>query len=171
MQSNDGLHQTIPRLMVESCCPRVYTHDIRQAWAFGMLRRICKGKIHRAWVTQADLSYVGSITIDRKLMEAADIRPFEMVQITNVSNGVMWHTYAMVGESGSGVICLNGPPARHFQVGDGVIILSLGWADDREWRSLTPNVVFVDQSNQITSVVPHPLQNEAAIASPMETDI
>ncbi len=139
--------------------------------ALGMLRRICKGKIHRAWVTQADLSYVGSITIDRNLMEAADILPFEMVQITNVSNGVMWHTYAMVGKAGSGVICLNGPPARHFQVGDGVIILSLGWADDKEWASLTPNVVFVDQSNQITSVVPHPLQNETANSVPMETNI
>jgi len=136
-----------------------------------MLRRICKGKIHRAWVTQADLSYVGSITIDRELMDAADIRPYEMVQITNISNAVLWHTYAMVGEAGSGVICLNGPPARHFQVGDGVIILSLGWADDKEWESLTPNVVFVDRSNQITSIVPHPLKEEGAISVPMATDM
>lgn len=136
-----------------------------------MLRRICKGKIHRAWVTEADLSYMGSITIDRELMEAADIRPFEMVQITNISNGVMWHTYAMTGEAGSGVICLNGPPARHFQTGDGVIILSLGWADDKEWESLTPNVVFVDQSNRITSVVPHPLSEEGAMSMPAATEI
>lgn len=128
-----------------------------------MLRRVCKGKIHRAWVTEADLAYTGSITIDQKLMVAADILPYEMVQITNVSNGVLWHTYAMTGEPGSGVICLNGPPARHFQVGDGVIILSLGWADDKDWESLTPNVIFVDESNQITSVVPHPLSEEGVV--------
>lgn len=136
-----------------------------------MLRRICKGKIHRAWVTEADLSYMGSITIDKELMKAANIRPFEMVQITNISNGVMWHTYAMTGEAGSGVICLNGPPARHFQAGDGVIILSLGWADDKEWESLAPNVVFVDQSNQITSVVPHPLSEEGAMSMSAATEI
>jgi len=136
-----------------------------------MLRRICKGKIHRAWVTEADLSYMGSITIDKELMEAANIRPFEMVQITNISNGVMWHTYAMTGEAGSGMICLNGPPARHFQAGDGVIILSLGWADDKEWESLTPNVVFVDQSNRITSVVPHPLSEEGAMSMSAATEI
>lgn len=134
-----------------------------------MLRRICKGKIHRALVTEADLSYMGSITIDRELMDAADIRPFEMVQITNVSNGVMWHTYAMRAEAGSGVICLNGPPARHFQVGDGVIILSLGWVDDNEWKALTPNVVFVNESNQITSVVPHPLSEEDLIPASATT--
>jgi aspartate 1-decarboxylase len=136
----------------------------------GMLRRACKGKIHRAWVTEADLSYMGSITIDQKLMEAADIRPFEMVQITNISNGVIWHTYAMVGEPDSGVICMNGPPARHFQVGDGVIILSLGWADDKEWKSLSPNVVFVDQSNQISSIVPHPLSEEGVMPVPAATE-
>lgn len=99
-------------------------------------------------------------------MAAADIRPYEMVQINNISNAVMWHTYALVGEAGSGVICLNGPPARHFQVGDGIIILSLGWVDDKEWESLTPNVVFVDQSNRITSVVPHPLSDEDAVPAP-----
>lgn len=139
-----------------------------------MLRKACKGKIHRAWVTEADLNYMGSITIDEELLRAADIRPFEMVQITNISNGVIWHTYAMRGKAGSGVICLNGPPARHFQVGDGVIILSLGWADDKEWRALTPNVVFVDRSNRITSVEAHPLDAEQAALMPDEelaTDI
>ncbi len=135
-----------------------------------MLRRVCKGKIHRARVTEADLSYMGSITIDQELMNAADIRPFEMVQITNVSNGMMWHTYAMTGTAGSGVICLNGPPARHFQVGDDVIILSLGWADDREWKALTPNVVFVDASNRITSVVPHPLSEEETVPASAATE-
>jgi aspartate 1-decarboxylase len=138
-----------------------------------MLRRVCKGKIHRAWVTEADLNYMGSITIDEHLLRAADIRPFEMVQITNISNGMIWHTYAMTGKAGSGTICLNGPPARHFQVGDGVIILSLGLADDKEWESLTPNVVFVDESNRISSIVAHPLNEEGveeARVSPRPTE-
>lgn len=123
-----------------------------------MWRKVCKGKIHRATVTQADLNYMGSITIDRTLMSAADIRPYEMVQVTNLSNGVIWHTYAIEGEAGSGAICLNGPPARHFQPGDKVIILSLGWLEDDEWASLRPTVVFVDDRNQVMSTVQHTLE-------------
>lgn len=120
-----------------------------------MLRTVCKGKIHRASVTQADLNYMGSITIDKLLMEAADILPYEMVQITNLSNGIIWHTYAITGQPGSGTVCLNGPPARHFQVGDQVIILSLGLVTDDEWAQLISHVVFVDQNNHISSVVTH----------------
>jgi aspartate 1-decarboxylase len=138
-----------------------------------MLRRVCKGKIHRARVTEADLNYMGSITIDAHLMRAADIRPFEMVQITNISNGTIWHTYAMTGNAGSGTICLNGPPARHFQVSDEVIILSLGLANDKEWESLAPNVVFVDESNRIASIVAHPLDEagvEEALVSARPTE-
>lgn len=120
-----------------------------------MLRKVCKGKIHRATVTQADLNYMGSITLDKNLMRAADIRALEMVQITNVSNGVMWHTYAIEGNAGSGTVCLNGPPARHFQPGDRIIVLSLALVNDDEWDSLKMNVVFVDERNHITSVVSH----------------
>jgi aspartate 1-decarboxylase len=120
-----------------------------------VLRKVCKGKIHRATVTQADLNYMGSITLDKNLMRAADIRALEMVQITNVSNGVMWHTYAIEGNAGSGTVCLNGPPARHFQPGDRIIVLSLALVNDDEWDSLKMNVVFVDERNHITSVVSH----------------
>jgi aspartate 1-decarboxylase len=117
-----------------------------------MLRRVCKGKLHRITVTEADLNYVGSITLDQDLMVAADIRPFEMVQITNLSNGMIWHTYAIEGQKGSGTVCLNGPPARHFQPGDKIIVLSIGWIEDAEWASFQANIVFVDDKNQITNI-------------------
>ncbi|WP_067849457.1 aspartate 1-decarboxylase [Alicyclobacillus mali (ex Roth et al. 2021)] len=118
-----------------------------------MLRQMCKGKLHRVRVTQADLNYVGSITLDPVLMRAANIRPYEMVQITNVENGVLWSTYAIPGVEGSGVVCLNGPPARHFQPGDRVIVLSLAWVDDGEWETFTASVVLVDDDNRITSIL------------------
>ncbi|MFD1677718.1 aspartate 1-decarboxylase [Alicyclobacillus fodiniaquatilis] len=120
-----------------------------------MLRKICKGKLHRLSVTQADLNYMGSITLDPLLMRAADIHPYEMVQITNLATGVIWQTYAIPGGENSGAVCLNGPPARHFQPGDTIIVLSLGWMDDKEWSTLEASVVFVDEENHITSVVKH----------------
>ncbi|MHB1630476.1 MAG: aspartate 1-decarboxylase, partial [Bacilli bacterium] len=114
-----------------------------------MLRTICKGKIHRAVVTEAELDYVGSITIDRSLMDAADIRPYEMVQVTNVSNAALWRTYAIPADAGSGTICLNGPPARLFQPSDLVIILSLCEATDEEYNEIVSRVVHVDGNNRI----------------------
>lgn len=120
-----------------------------------MLRQICKGKLHRIRVTQADLNYMGSITLDSLFMEAANIRPFEMVQITNVENGVIWHTYAIAAKAATGTVCLNGPPARHFQPGDHIIVLSLAWIDDAEWGNFEASVVFVGDNNQILSVVKH----------------
>ncbi|EPZ42281.1 MULTISPECIES: aspartate 1-decarboxylase [Alicyclobacillus] len=120
-----------------------------------MLRKICKGKLHRLTVTQADLNYMGSITLDPLLMQAADIRPYELVQITNLSNGQLWHTYAIAGGKGSGAVCLNGPPARLFQPGDKIIVLSMGWMDDEEWNALEAKVVFVDDQNRISSIVTH----------------
>ncbi|EJY57082.1 aspartate 1-decarboxylase [Alicyclobacillus hesperidum URH17-3-68] len=118
-----------------------------------MLRKVCKGKLHRVRVTQADLNYMGSITLDPALMRAARIRPYEMVQITSLENGVIWHTYAIEGQENSGVVCLNGPPARHFQPGDHAIVLSLAWIDESEWEDFTASVVFVGDHNEITSVV------------------
>lgn len=89
---------------------------------------------------------MGSITIDKNLMDAAKILPYEMVQITNLSNGVIWHTYAITGQPGSGTICLNGPPARHFQVADEVIILSLGLVvTEEEWATMESHIVFTDE--------------------------
>ncbi len=125
-----------------------------------MQRMMCKGKIHRATVTEADLDYVGSITIDRLLMQAANIRPFEMVQVTNLRNAARWKTYAVAAPEESGKICLNGPPAHLFQPGDLVIVLSQGWMDDAEADKLRPSVVFVDEKNKITHVEEHDLQSE-----------
>lgn len=118
-----------------------------------VLRQVCKGKLHRLRVTQADLNYMGSITLDPALMRAANIRPYEMVQITNLQNGVIWQTYAIQGGEGSGVVCLNGPPARHFQPNDLVIVLSLAWLTDDEWEQFSASVVFVDEQNEISSIV------------------
>jgi aspartate 1-decarboxylase len=114
---------------------------------------MCKGKIHRARVTEARLDYTGSITIDRKLMQAADIAPYELVHINSMANAVHWETYAIAGKPGE--ICLNGCTARLFQPGDQVIILSLAHLDDSELKNFTQKVVFVDDANTITSIKEH----------------
>ena len=114
---------------------------------------MCVGKIHRATVTEADLNYVGSITIDRALLTASGIRPFQYVNITNVSNGVFWQTYAIEGKKGE--LCLNGPPARHFQRGDKVIILAEAWVEPDEASAVEPVVVFVDDKNAVTKTEKH----------------
>jgi len=115
-----------------------------------MQRTMCKGKIHRATVTQANLNYIGSITIDADLLEAADIYPYEMVQVVNVNNGSRLETYTIAGARGSGVICLNGAAARLAAEGDIVIIISYGQYNEQEIRSLEPRLVFVDSDNHIT---------------------
>ncbi len=122
-----------------------------------MWRTLCVGKIHRAVVTEADLNYVGSITLDPLLMEAAHILPLQMVQITNLANGVLWHTYAIEGQRGGGAVCLNGPPARHFQPGDLVVILTTAQVADEELPEVCCPVVFVDEQNKVTQVVYHTL--------------
>jgi aspartate 1-decarboxylase len=120
-----------------------------------MLIRVCTSKIHRATVTQADLNYVGSVTIDKDLMEASGLKPYQMVNINNLSNGTFWQTYVIAGKRGQGTICLNGPPARHFQPGDKVIIIGEAYIDPAELRDLNPLVVFVDDKNKITKVEKH----------------
>lgn len=122
-----------------------------------MQRLMCKGKIHRATVTEADLDYVGSITIDTLLMNEAKIHPYEMVQITSLRNAARWKTYALPAPEGSGKICLNGPPAHLFQPGDLIIILSMGLFSEEELCKLKPRVVFVDTKNQIIKVEEHDL--------------
>jgi len=118
---------------------------------------MCKGKIHRATVTQANLNYIGSITIDQDLLEAADIYPYEKVQVVNISNGSRLETYTIAGARGSGVICLNGAAARLNAEGDIVIIISYGSYDEHEIRSLEPRIVFVDEQNHITETKCVPL--------------
>jgi len=107
-----------------------------------------KGKIHRARVTDANIDYEGSITIDKKLMEAADILHYEQVQVLNINNGARFTTYAIEGEKGE--ICLNGAAARLAVKGDLVIILSFCHVEDDEARNLTPKLVYVDAKNAIT---------------------
>jgi aspartate 1-decarboxylase len=120
-----------------------------------MLIRVCMAKIHRATVTQAELNYVGSITIDEDLLEASGMQPFQYVNITNLSNGTYWQTYVIAGPRGKGDICLNGSPARHFHPDDKVIILAEAWIQPEELKALDPIVVFVDDKNKITEVKKH----------------
>lgn len=117
-----------------------------------MFRTMLKSKIHRARVTEADLNYVGSITIDETLMEAADILPNEKVQIVNNNNGARFETYVIKGTRDSGVICLNGAAARLVQPGDNVIIISYSLVDNREAAEFLPKVLFVDENNRICEV-------------------
>jgi aspartate 1-decarboxylase len=114
-----------------------------------MLRTILKSKIHRAHITGANLYYEGSITIDAKLMEKADILPQEKVEVLNLNNGLRLETYAIKGKASSGVICLNGPSARGACVGDEIIIVSYALLDDKDAKILKPKIINVDERNQI----------------------
>jgi aspartate 1-decarboxylase len=117
-----------------------------------MILEMLKGKIHRATVKQADLNYVGSITIDRDLMDAAGIIEYEKVQIANIDNGSRFETYVIAGDRGSGMICLNGATARCAATGDKIIIMCYCQMDAAEVEHHQPRVVFVDEGNQITQV-------------------
>ncbi|AFL98617.1 MULTISPECIES: aspartate 1-decarboxylase [Desulfitobacterium] len=112
-----------------------------------MFRTMMKSKIHRATVTEANLKYVGSITIDEELLEAADILPNEKVQVVNNNNGARLETYVIPGKRGERTICLNGAAARLVQVGDEVIIISYGIFTDEAARAYEPKVIFVDEGN------------------------
>ncbi len=114
-----------------------------------MTRTMFKSKIHRATVTQADLHYEGSVTVDADLLDAADILPHEWVAIWNVTNGERVETYALAGDRGSGVICINGAAARRFAVGDLVILATRTRLPDAQARTFTPTVVLVDADNRI----------------------
>jgi len=114
-----------------------------------MLRTILKSKIHRAKITATQLYYPGSITIDCRLMQAADILEGEKVEVLNLNTGERIETYAISGKEGSGIICLNGPAARSGYVGDEIIILSYCLVDERKARELKPRIVFVDEENRL----------------------
>lgn len=115
-----------------------------------MLRVMCKSKIHRATVTGADLNYVGSITIDPDLMEAANLLEYEQVHVVNVNNGARFETYVIAGTRGAGEICLNGAAARLAHAGDKVIVISYAQYDEAELASYRPTFIFVDEQNRIT---------------------
>lgn len=114
-----------------------------------MFVNMLKGKIHRATVVQAELDYVGSITVDEELLEASGIYEYERVQVVDVNNGNRFETYTIAGKRGSGLICLNGAAARQVQVGDKIIIMAYAMLDDKEVQKHAPNVVFVDNGNKI----------------------
>ena len=111
-----------------------------------------KSKIHRATVTQAELDYVGSITVDIALLEQAGIFEYEKVQIVDVNNGARFETYTIAGERGSGVMCLNGAAARMVQTGDKIILMTYVNVTPEEAKEMRPTVLFVDEKNQITSI-------------------
>ena len=113
------------------------------------MRIMLKSKIHRARVTEVNIDYEGSITIDKKLMEEADILPCEQVQVLNINNGARFTTYAIEGEA-SGEVCLNGAAARLAAKGDIIIVLSYCYVEDDETRNFTPKLVYVDAKNAIT---------------------
>jgi len=113
--------------------------------------QVVKSKIHRVKVTEADINYVGSITIDEQLMEAADLIENEKVQVVNINNGERIETYVIKGKRGSGVICLNGPAARKAVIGDIVIVISYGLLDKEEAKSFKPSLVFPDENNKLKS--------------------
>ena len=117
-----------------------------------MLRTVCKSKIHGARVTEANLQYTGSLTLDPLLMRAADLVPYEQVQVVNLNNGERFETYCIEGVPGSGTICLNGAAARLAVVGDTIIVLSYAQVTPEELEHLTPKLVFLDERNTIRQV-------------------
>lgn len=118
-----------------------------------MFRTMMKSKIHRATVTEANLNYVGSITIDKAILDAIDLLPNEKVQIVNNNNGARLETYVIEGEPGSGVICLNGAAARLVQPGDTVIIISYAMMTDEQARTHQPKVAIMGENNKIVEII------------------
>ncbi len=118
-----------------------------------MLRTLCKSKIHRATVTEANLAYTGSLTLDARLMEAADIIPYEQVHVLNLANGSRITTYCMEGAAGSGTVCVNGAAAHLMSVGDEVIILTYVQLTEEECRKFQPKILLVDKANRVQQVL------------------
>ncbi len=121
-----------------------------------MRLRMCKSKIHRARVTEAELYYEGSLTIDLELMRQAKILPYEQVQVVNVNNGNRFETYAIAGDPGSGTICLNGAAARLGHVGDEIIIITYADYEEDEARSHHPTIVLVHSDNRVKEIIEAP---------------
>ena len=118
-----------------------------------MIRTLCKSKLHRALVTEANVNYAGSVTLDTHLMKAADLRPYEQVHIVDVDNGVRLVTYCIEGPAGSGTVCINGAAARLISAGDHVIIISYAQLTDQEAERFRPTVVLLDARNRVRDIV------------------
>jgi len=117
-----------------------------------MERIMCKSKLHRATVTQAELFYEGSVTIDADLLDAADIMPYERIQVVNINNGSRFESYAIEGRRRSGTICINGAAARMAAVGDEIIIISYANYTEEELKSFKPTLILMDKNNRIKDV-------------------
>jgi len=118
-----------------------------------MMREILKSKIHRLTVTEANLHYTGSITIDKKLLQGADILDHEKVQVVDVTNGARLETYAICGEEGSGTVCINGAAARLINKGDTIIVLSYAYMENGKAKDFKPTIVHVNKKNQLIDAV------------------
>jgi len=129
-----------------------------------MMRILCKSKIHRATVTEANLNYEGSLTLDPLLMEAAGLVPFEQVHVLNLNNGARFETYLIEGERGSGTVCVNGAAARLVQVGDPVIVLAYALVPEDELADFTTRIVFVDEHNRVVRVEVAKVLQEAQVS-------
>ena len=112
---------------------------------------MCKSKIHRATVTEANLNYIGSLSLDEKLMEASNMLSYENIHILNISTGDRIETYVIPAKKNSGIVCLNGPAARSGQVGDKIIVISYGLFNEEEIKKHKPSIVFVNDKNKITN--------------------
>jgi aspartate 1-decarboxylase len=128
-----------------------------------MMRILCKSKIHRATVTEANLNYEGSLTLDPLLMEAAGLVPLEQVHVLNLNNGARFETYLIEGERGSGTVCVNGAAARLVQVGDPVIVLAYALVPEDELSDFTARIVFVDEHNRVVRVEVAKVLQEAQV--------
>jgi len=128
------------------------------------MRILCKSKIHRATVTEANLNYEGSLTLDPLLMEAAGLVPFEQVHVLNLNNGARFETYLIEGERGSGTVCVNGAAARLVQVGDPVIVLAYALVPEDELADFTTRIVFVDEHNRVVRVEVAKVLQEAQVS-------
>ena len=128
-----------------------------------MLRTVCKSKLHRATVTEANVNYAGSLTLDAELMKAADLVPYEQVHVVDVDNGARLVTYCIEGPAGSGTVCINGAAARLVSAGDKVIIIAYVQATPEELERLSPKVVLLDERNRIREVT---FDMEASLHSP-----
>ena len=131
-----------------------------------MFRTMMKSKVHRATVTQADVDYVGSVTVDVDLMSAADILPGEQIAIADITNGTRLETYAIAGPAGSGIVGINGAAARLIRPGDLVILITYAQFSDAEARALVPRIVHVDEQNRITRIGNDPAETLDAAALP-----